>query len=259
MRTSEEMLGTAPPRANEQIAYGQDPNQFFELYLPKEKGLHPLVINIHGGYWRAKYNLEHAGHLCAGLAESAMAVANLEYRRVGNAGGGWSGSLDDVRAAYQYLSEHAGDLDLDWMRVVVIGHSAGGHLALCLAAYEPRVTKVISLAGVLDLDEACRLHLSDDAVVEFMGGTPEEIPEKYEQANPCKLAITNAEQWLVHAVADKDVPFALSADYAALKRSKGENVHLLEVPGAHYEVIDPLSEAFRDIVRTLNQLLEFNG
>src|SRR6202007_1601549 len=122
----------APPKADSRAAYGSDANQFVDLRLPKAKGPHALAIVIHGGYWRAKYDLGYAGHLCAALAAKGIATANLEYRRVGNAGGGWPGTFSDVRAAYQFLLQNAGKFSFDARRVVMIGHSAGGQLGLCL-------------------------------------------------------------------------------------------------------------------------------
>src|SRR5260370_15152153 len=90
---SDDILPLAPPPADARLFYGSDPNQFFDLRLPKSKGPHPVVINIHGGFWRAKYNLDHAGHLSAGLTRAGIATWSLEYRRVGNPGGGWPGTF----------------------------------------------------------------------------------------------------------------------------------------------------------------------
>ena len=172
---SEEILKLPPPPADARVAYGSDPNQFLDLRLPRTKGPHPLAINIHGGYWRTKYNLEHAGHLCAALAAKGIATANLEYRRVGNEDGAWPNTFADIRAAYRFLRQHAAKHSLDSQRIVVMGHSAGGQLALCLAAHESSVKQVISLAGVVDLQRAYQLHLSNDAVVEFLRGTPSDL------------------------------------------------------------------------------------
>src|SRR6266852_3707171 len=132
MTSSQDILSLAPPKADLRVAYGGDANQFVDLRLPKGKGPHPLVIAIHGGYWRAKYDLGYAGHLSAALTAKGIATANLEYRRVGNAGGGWPGTFADVRTAYQFLLQSASQYALDARRVVVIGHSAGGQLGLCL-------------------------------------------------------------------------------------------------------------------------------
>src|SRR5579863_7139096 len=119
---SQDILTSPPPAADARLAYGTDPNQFLDLRLPRNRsGKLPLVINIHGGFWRAKYNLDHAGHLCAALAAAGVATANLEYRRVGNAGGGWPGTFADIRAGYQFLTQNARKYEFDTKHVAVIG------------------------------------------------------------------------------------------------------------------------------------------
>src|SRR5215831_1775430 len=161
---SEGILSRPLPPYDRRIDYGSDPNQIIDLRWPKDssKTLRPLVINIHVGFWRAKYNLDHAGHLCAALAKKGIATANLEYRRVGNDGGGWPGTFSDIRSSYQFVRQNARKLGLELRRLVVMGHSAGGQLALCLAAHEPSVTSAIALAGVVNLKKAFDLHLSND-------------------------------------------------------------------------------------------------
>jgi len=259
---SEDILTLAPPPADARIAYGPDPNQFLDLRLPqpKDKGTYPLVINIHGGYWRAKYNLDHAGHLCAALTARGLATANLEYRRVGNEGGAWPGTFADIRSAYQFLVQNAAVRHLDTSRIVVMGHSAGGQLALCLAAHESGVSRVVSLAGVLDLQRAYKLHLSNDAVVEFLRGTPGEVPDHYREANPAELSIPHARQWVIHGAVDDVVPVDFGRDYAASKLRRAgkekEDVHFLEIPGArHFDVIDPRTSAWKQIEQVVLQFV----
>src|SRR6201987_6129566 len=157
---SEDILSRQPPRPDLRLIYGSDPNQFMDLRVPaSEHKRSPLVMNIHGGFWRAKYNLDHAGHLCAALTAKGLVTANLEYRRVGNEGGAWPGTFADIRAAYHFLLQNAHPPKFDSRKTIVMGHSAGGQLALCLAAHEPSVTSVVSLAGVVDLQRAYQLHL----------------------------------------------------------------------------------------------------
>ena len=251
---SEDILSKPQPQPDARVAYGADPNQFLEVRLPPAKGPHPVLLNIHGGFWRAKYGLEHAGHLCEELRVSGIATFNLEYRRVGNPGGGWPGTFDDIRSAYRFIREQRSRFHLDVDRLVVMGHSAGGQLALCLGAHESSLRRVISLAGVVDLRKAFALHLSHDAVAEFLGGTPDAVAEHYREADPVELEIPQARQWLIHGKADDTVPPDFSRNYVSSKKKKktGESAELLEIPDAgHYELIDPGSEAFKQVRGTV--------
>jgi acetyl esterase/lipase len=261
---SDDILTLAAPPADARLAYGPDPNQFLDLRLPsskvRSKQPYPLVINIHGGFWRSKYNLDHAGHLCAALTAKGLATANLEFRRVGNEGGAWPGTFADIRSAHQFLLQNAVRHNLDSTRIVVMGHSAGGQLALCLAAHEPGVTSVVSLAGVVDLQRCYRLRLSNDAVVEFLRGTPTEVPDHYREADPTELSIPGARQWLIHGATDDVVPADFSRSYVAAKGKRfgreKEDVHLLEIPGSdHFDVIDPRTEAWKRVQNTILQLV----
>ncbi len=249
------ILELAPPKADQRIRYGSDPLHFADLRFPTGKKPWPLVINIHGGYWRAAYDLAHAGHFCAGLTKAGFATCNVEYRRVGNPGGGWPGTFEDIRNAYAYLRQHAGELGLDHERIVVTGHSAGGQLALCLAGHEPTLTRVVPLAGVLDLQRAYDLHLSHDAVVEFLHGTPEQVPEHYREASPMNLKVT-AHQAVIAGTSDDVVPPDFTSKYAARKKAAGENVELVEIPSVgHFELIDPRTEAFKIVLKTVQHLI----
>jgi dipeptidyl aminopeptidase/acylaminoacyl peptidase len=137
-----------------------------------------------------------------------------------------------------------------------MGHSAGGQLALCLAGHEPSVKAVISLAGVVDLQRAWEEHLSDDAVVAFLGGKPKDVPEHYQEADPMQLKIGSATQWLIHGAADSVVPPPFSRNYAEQKKKRGEDVHYLEISTAgHYELIDPHSNAWPKVESTVLHLL----
>jgi acetyl esterase/lipase len=258
--SSDDILTLRPPPYDVRLTYGSDPNQFLDLRLPKGAGDSPLVINIHGGFWRAKYNLDHAGHLCAALTAKGLATANLEYRRVGSEGGGWPGTFADIRSAYSYLLQNARQHKVDQSRIVVMGHSSGGQLALCLAAQERGVKRVVSLAGVVNLKRAYELHLSNDAVAEFLQGTPREVPDHYREADPMQLAIPQAQQQLVQGSADDTVPPVFASDYVAAKQNRTgkekEDVHLLEIPGAgHFDLIDPRTEAWKRIENRILQML----
>ena len=255
--SSDDILTLPPPPADAHLPYGSDANQFADLRLPKTKGPFPVVMNIHGGFWRAKYNLLHSGHLCAALTAKGIATWNIEYRRVGNPGGGWPGTFEDVRNAFRYLSQITKRYDFDLAKLLVMGHSAGGQLALCLAAHESSIKRVISLAGVVDLEQAWDQHLSDNAVADFLGGKPSQVTEHYHEADPMQLAINHATtQWLIHGAGDDIVPPYFSRQYTEQKKKRGEDVHYSEVSTAgHFELIDPRSQAWSIVENTARRLL----
>jgi acetyl esterase/lipase len=239
---SDDILTLPPPPADERLHYGSDPNQFADLRRPVGKGPHPALVFVHGGFWRAKYDLTHAGHVCAALSAKGVGTWNVEYRRVGNSGGGWPGTFEDINNAFRFVSQSAKRYELDLSRLTVMGHSAGGQLALALAAHQPSLRRAVSLAGVVDLRRAWELHLSHDAVAEFLGGSPQQVPEHYREASPVDLDIKSATQLLVHGTEDDVVPVSLSRDYCDAKKKRGESVDLLEFPHAgHFELIDPRS------------------
>jgi acetyl esterase/lipase len=250
--SAEDILSHPQPAPDQRVAYGADPNQFIEVRLPRAKEPHSVLLNIHGGFWRAKYDLAHTGHLCEALRAAGVATINIEYRRVGNPGGGWPGTFEDIRSAYRFVQQEHSRFRLNLDRLVVMGHSAGGQLALCLAAHETSLRRAISLAGVVDLKRAFALHLSHDAVAEFLGGKPDAVPEHYREADPMKLNIPRPRQWLLHGSEDDTVPPEFSRDYVTQKKKAGESAELLEIPHAgHFDLIDPTSEAFRQVANTV--------
>jgi acetyl esterase/lipase len=251
---SEDILMTQPPPADTRLAYGPDPNQFVDVRFPQGAPPHSVVFFIHGGYWRAKYDLTYAGHLCHALKQAGVGTWNVEYRRIGNPGGGWPGSFEDIRNAYRALVESQQKdknkiPSFDLKRLCVAGHSAGGQLALCLAAHENSIQRVLSLAGVLDLRRGWELHLSDDAVSAFLGGSPSEVPDHYHEASPAALSIPQATQKLIHGVADDSVPYEIGKSYAERKKKIGENVELATLLNTgHFEIVDPRSTAWRKVL-----------
>lgn len=250
---SEDILKLPPPPADARVAYGTDPNQFGEIRLPKSGGPFAVVMNIHGGFWRAPYDLAHAGHLCAALTAKGLATWNVEYRRVGDPGGGWPGTFEDVRNAYRFVPQLARRYKLDSAKLLMMGHSAGAQLALCMAAHETSLKHVVSLAGVVDLQQAWELHLGNDAVVDFLGGKPNHITDHYREADPMQLSIPHATtQWLIHGAKDDVVPSVLSRNYTERKKQRGEDVHYLEISTAgHFDLIDPRSKAWPRVENTV--------
>ena len=239
------------------IRYGADLHQFGDLWLPAEAGPHPVAIVIHGGFWRAQYGLDHIGHLCRELARQGIASWSLEYRRIGHPGGGWPGTCEDVRDGAAYLRTLAGRYRLDPDRVVALGHSAGGHLALWLAAQRSvPLTGVVSLAGVTDLRQAWRLGLGRGVVADFLGGSPAEVPERYDLASPIELLPLGVPQRLVHGDLDDTVPSGMSRDYQAAAHARGDDAVMVALAGAgHFELIDPHAPEWATVLQAVRQLL----
>ena len=236
------------------IPYGGGPNQFGELRVPSSPGPFPVVMHIHGDFWRGEYDFTLGNPVCEEIVSRGVATWNLEYRRIGNPGGGWPGTFQDIRNGYRFISQIASKYNLDPNRLLVMGHSAGAQLALCLAAHETSLKRVISLAGVVDMQQAWDMDLGNNAVGEFLGGTPKEVSEHYREADPMQLSI-KATQWLIHGASDDVVPSSLSRNYAEQKRSRGEDAHYLEIASAgHLDLIDPHSAAWPKIESTVMHL-----
>src|SRR5262245_467275 len=241
----------------ERLAYGIDQFQFGELRLPSGKEPHPAAIVIHGGFWRAKYGLEYIRPVCAALAEVGIASWNIEYRRIGNPGGGFPGTLDDVVSAGDYFTSITSRFDLDPNRVIAIGHSAGGHLALWLASQKKFLTAAISLSGVVDLRRGWELKLSNNVVGEFLSGSPNEVPDRYAFASPIELLPIGIPQRIFHGTADADVPFEISERYVQAARSRGDDATFIALPDAsHYDPVDPRTKEFAQVLACAMTLLK---
>jgi acetyl esterase/lipase len=250
------------------IAYGPDPSQFGELYLPDAELMPspwPVIVIIHGGFWRERYDLSLGTPLAADLVRRGCAVWNIEYRRVGN-GGGWPATFVDVAAAVDHLAVIAalgpealrqargasgepaqGAIDLS--RVIALGHSAGGHLAAWLGGrprlappYGPplvAVTGVVCQAAVLDLEAAGAARLGTRAVEDFAGGRMT-TSDSWRIASPIRQLPLGVPIRCVHGDRDDTVPIEQSARYVASARLLGGDAELITVPGGdHYGVITP--------------------
>jgi acetyl esterase/lipase len=268
-----DLLDLAPPPSAARLSYGSAPQQFGDLRLPSGPGPHPTIITIHGGFWRSRYRLGYLGHAAAALAGAGFATWNIEYRRVGNPAGGWPHTFLDIAAAADHLQSLAALHHLDLSRVIALGHSAGGHLALWLAGrhrisagdslYTPDplpLRAVISLAGVVDLRRAWELHLSDDAVVELMGGTPEDVPARYVTASPAELLPFGIPQTLIHGTEDDSVPFELSKRYVEQALERGDDARLIPLAGAgHFEAVDPRTAEWQAVLDMARGLVKSPG
>ncbi|WEF31552.1 alpha/beta hydrolase [Pseudoduganella chitinolytica] len=263
-----EVLLRPQPPCDWRLPYGWHPSQFGELRLPAGPGPFPVVVGIHGGWWRAAHGLETHAHLCAALTRLGYATWNIEYRRVGEAGGGWPGTLQDVGAALDYLAVIAAEFNLDLARVVPVGFSAGGQLALWAAAraafaaghplHEATplpVSAAVALAGAVDLARCAELQLSKGIVAAFLGGDPAAVPERFAAASPAQLPIA-VPHTLVHGSADSSVPVEISQRYHAAATARGAACELVVLPGVeHFDLIDPLSPAWPAVARAIHDRL----
>lgn len=225
------------PLPVETVAYGAHPDQVIDVRRPAATSAPRLALVLHGGFWRTSYTRRNTTALAVALAEAGWASANVEYRRLGP--GGWRPMLDDVLEACRALDA------LD--RAVAIGHSAGGHLALWLAA-EGAVDAAVGLGAVCDLAAAAAAGLGADAAQELLGGEPDDVPDAYHAADPAARLPLGAPQVLVHGGDDDRVPLAHARDYAKRARAAGDDCRLVVLEGGHFEPIDPRSAAWPHVL-----------
>jgi acetyl esterase/lipase len=228
------------------IRYDDHADAMVDLRLPSSvggPGLPRLVVLIHGGFWRVEWDRVHIRPLGDALARAGFVVAMPEYRRIGGVGdcrGGWPNTFDDVRKAIAALPGFLRELSVSTSGTTVMGHSAGGHLALWLASEAHQIDSVVGLAPVGDLRAAAEAGLDDGAVIELLGGTPGQVPQRYDAADPAtRLAEPpGCSVDVVHGTEDDRVPVEMSRRLA----QRHPHVTLHELPGVeHFALIDPLS------------------
>jgi acetyl esterase/lipase len=243
------------------VSYGPDPLQFGELRLPKGSGPFPVAVVIHGGCWVSTFaTLQNTAALSDALRDAGVATWNVEYRRLDNPGGGWPGTFTDVGAAADRVRELAAKYPLDLGRVISVGHSAGGHLALWLAArprlpassplYQAsplRLRAAVSLGGPGDLrgfgkyaQNICGAPVID----QLMGGSPEAVSQRYKEGSPIELLPFGVRQLLIVGESDGVMPAQARDDYVAAARKSGDTADVAVVLGSHFEVIAPTSAAW---------------
>jgi acetyl esterase/lipase len=254
------LSGLPPKKADKIVKYGSDSLQFGELRMPRSgTGKFPVAVIIHGGCWLSQFNLSYMSHVSEALRQAGFATWTLEFKRVGDAGGGWPGTLLDVAQGTDYLRELAKEYPLDLREVVLVGHSAGGQLALWLAARKNLkegsplfsadplpIRGVLTLAGITDLAAyAAEEGSCNAAVAQFMGGLPADVPERYAEASPVQLLPLRVPQRLLLGTQDPIVPLSQSSRYAARAKAKGDDVQewALEATG-HFDLVAPFSSAW---------------
>ena len=267
-------LQALPSRApDRRVPYGEDSSQYGELRVPAGTGPHPVVVLIHGGCFKAAYaNTRDLAPMADALKSDGIATWSIEYRRLGQPGGGWPGTYLDVGRAVDYLRTLAGQYQLDLGRVVIAGHSAGGHLAMWAAARarlpassplyvtDPiPVRGVVDLAGPVDMsaniqgyEALCR----DTVITSLLGGTPATVPERYEQASVIRLLPLGVPQVLVAGTHEEFVPLPLIKAYVEAAERAGDSVGLVVIPGdGHFEIASPRSSAWPRVESAIRSLL----
>lgn len=238
-----DVWATASEVPMETLRYGEHAAQVLDLHGPGPPDRRPLLLILHGGFWRPPFTRRNTKALAVALSEAGWTCANVEYRRLGP--GTYRPMLDDVRRARERLAA--------FDRAVAVGHSAGGHLALWLAA-EGAADAAVALGGVCDLEDAFRAGLGGGAVAELLGGGPDEVREAYDLADPGGRLPLGRPQVLVHGRADDRVPIEHARRYAAGAREAGDDCRLVEVDADHFAPIDPRSAAWRTIVDAMEVL-----
>lgn len=252
----------------EQFSYGDGDQQFAELWRPGGDPPWSAVVMIHGGSWSRDVDRTIMHDIARNLAGEGHAVWNIEYRRLGQPGGGWPGTFEDVAAAIDDLGSRPDDVPVDLDRVILLGHSAGGHLALWGAARRglpagapgagPQVTPraVVALAPVTDLARCAEAGLVDGTCAQLVGGTPAEVPNRYAIASPQARLPVGLSQRLFHGALDTVVPVDQSRAYVDAARAAGDDATLIEQADAnHFTPIEPSTGMWRQVRQTVDQLL----
>jgi acetyl esterase/lipase len=273
--TFSQLLAQPRVAADRRIAYGPDALQFGELWLPRGRGRHPVIVLIHGGCWRADLpGTELMDYMAADLRDRGYAVWNLEYRRIGHPGGGYPGTFQDIAAGLDHLRAIAPQNRLDLRRVAVSGHSAGGHLALWAAARDRLpgnsplrvpdplpIRGVVSLAGIADLDayrqtgpDACGGPSTIDGLVGVQQPGGRDV---FTDTSPPALLPLGDRQIVISGALDPIVPPRFGEDYAAAAAARGDRAQSVVLEGAgHFEIIDPTSAAWPRVVGAYRDLLD---
>lgn len=274
LMTPQELTAVPADAPDLRAAYGVDSGQFGELRVPAGSGPHPLAILIHGGCFKAAYaSYSDLALMADALKESGIATWNVEYRRLGQPGGGWPGTYLDIGRAIDHVRELAGEHRLDLGRVVLVGHSAGGHLAMWAAARSRLpaasplhtaaplpVRGVIDLAGPVDMtanipgyQSLCR----DSVITSLLGGTPAEAPERYAQVSAIKLVPLGIPQLIVLGEHEDFVPRQFAEAYVDAAARAGDEVRLLVIPGVgHFEPASPRAATWPQVRSAIRALLD---
>ena len=273
LMTPQDLTSVPAQAPDERVTYGADATQFAELRVPSGMGPHPVAVLVHGGCFKTYGSFADLSAVGDALKGRGIATLNVEYRRVDQAGGGWPNTYLDVGNAVDHVRSLAKEHRLDLSRVVVVGHSAGGHLAMWAAGRSrvPRgsalfmanpfaVRGVVDLAGPLDLttniegyEGLCR----DRVITTLMGGTPAERPERYAQASPMKLLPLGMPQVIVLGEYEEYVPLQFAQAYVQAAERAGDRVRMILIPGAgHFEIASPRAAIWPKVELAIRSLID---
>jgi acetyl esterase/lipase len=232
-------------------SYGDDhPTQSADLHVPRGDGPFPVAVVLHGGHWRAKYGKLVTRPLCLDLVRRGWAAWNVEYRRIGRGqGGGWPATFDDVANAIDHLTT-LGDPRLDLGDVHVVGHSAGGQLALW-AGGRPHAR--VDLRSVVALAPVTNLEAAGESARSLVGGGPDDVPERFAIADPLRRAPLDVPVLIVHGTDDTTVPIRRSREYAVTASDRGGDVELIETDCRHRDPIHPSSPEWKTAATWLSR------
>ncbi len=270
LMSASDVVALPQSEPDHRLSYGNDPLQFGDLRLPEGEGPFPVVIVIHGGCWLAEYDLGYMSAFADALTSAGVATWSIEYRRVGDEGGGWPGTFQDVADAADFLLEIALEHNLDLDQVAAVGHSAGGHLALWLAgrkwldAEDPlrgegpmALNGVVALAGIPDLTAYAAPEGCGAAVSGLLGGEPHEVPDRVQRASPIVMVPFGVPQTLVIGEHDAIVPKTQADSFVDAARQMGDSVAVTTILGAgHFELVDPSHGGFEFIRADVLKALE---
>ena len=267
--SAEEVDAFVYPEPYVRIPYGDDTEQFADLRVPEGSGSHPVIIWIHGGCWLAEYGgVSPYGKLLEAFAKHGIASWNIEYRRIGNEGGGWPGTFQDVIRGADKLLEVAEEYNLDTTRVVAGGHSAGGHLALWLGArgrfneksllsssMEIQLQGIFALAPAADLAYLHEQKVCGHVVDKLMGGSPQKFPERYAQVSATELVPIGLPQLLIIGEHDKKWRPVGERYYQAAEIAGDEVRMIIAAESGHFEMMDPDSSSWPLVLKGLHELM----
>lgn len=251
------------------IPYGPDENQFADLRLPETKGPFPVAIIVHGGCYLAKYDLSYMNQLAEAVTRLGFATWNLEYRRVGNPGGGWPGTFLDVADGSDHLREIAEDYLLDLSKVIVVGHSSGGQLGIWLSGrnkikpdsdiYRPDplvVQTSVALAPVADIGRRYKQGNCDNSANKLMGGSPKAQTDRYRQVSPIEMLPIDTRQIVVLGEQDTQERKEETKEYIDRGKEVGNEIDFEWLKNSdHFTLINDGEAAGQEVIKIIQSLL----